>query len=81
MRQLLRAFFAPLLAPGKRRIEPDAGLAGPGVMRDKRAIINLRLPGRMLFLFRLRFGLYAVLSRLQAEVDWATLESEWAREA
>lgn len=81
VRQLLRAFFAPLLAPGKRRIEPDAGLAGPGVMRDKRAIINLRLPGRMLFLFRLRFGLYAVLSRLQAEVDWATLESEWAREA
>ncbi|MBK7826652.1 AarF/ABC1/UbiB kinase family protein [Nannocystis sp.] len=81
VRQLLRAFFAPLLAPGKRRIAPDAGLAGPGVMRDKRAIINLRLPGRMLFLFRLRFGLYAVLARLQAEVDWAALESEWAREA
>jgi hypothetical protein len=35
----------------------------------------------MLFLFRLRFGLYAVLSRLQAEVDWAGLESRWAREA
>jgi predicted unusual protein kinase regulating ubiquinone biosynthesis (AarF/ABC1/UbiB family) len=81
VRTLLRAFFAPLLTPGKRRVAPDASIAGRGAMQDKRAIINLQLPGRMLFLFRLRFGLYAVLSRLQAEVDWCGLESAWAREA
>jgi predicted unusual protein kinase regulating ubiquinone biosynthesis (AarF/ABC1/UbiB family) len=81
LRQLLRSFFGPLLHPGARRIPGDEGIDARNLMRDKRAIIGLQLPARMLFLFRLRFGLYAVLSRLQAEVDWAGLESRWAREA
>jgi hypothetical protein len=50
-------------------------------MQDKRAIMQLALPGKLLFLFRLRFGLYAVLSRIEAEADWAGLESKWAEEA
>lgn len=81
LRELLRSFFGPLLHPGARRIAGDEGLGARNLMRDKRAIIGLQLPARLLFLFRLRFGLYAVLSRLQAEVDWAGLESQWAREA
>lgn len=81
LRELLRGFFGPLLTPGARRIAADEGLAARDVLRDKRAILKLRLPGRMLFLFRLRFGLYAVLARLQAEVDWAGLEIAWARAA
>jgi hypothetical protein len=40
--------------------------------------MSFALPGRLLFLFRLRFGLYAVLSRIGAVVDWAALESSWA---
>jgi hypothetical protein len=62
-------YDAPLLAAVTGRL-------ARAVMQDMRR----RLPSRMLFLFRLRFGLYAVLARLQAEVDWASLESEWARE-
>ena len=81
LRELLRSFFGPLLRPGARRIAGDEGLGARNLMRDKRAIIGLQLPARLLFLFRLRFGLYAVLSQLQAEVDWAGLESRWAREA
>ncbi|MBA3547748.1 MAG: AarF/ABC1/UbiB kinase family protein [Nannocystis sp.] len=81
LRELLRSFFGPLLTPGARRIASDEGLGARNLLRDKRAIIGLQLPARLLFLFRLRFGLYAVLSRLQAEVDWAGLESQWARES
>lgn len=81
LRELLRSFFGPLLHPGARRIAADEGLGARDLLRDKRAIIGLQLPARLLFLFRLRFGLYAVLSQLQAEVDWAGLESRWAREA
>jgi hypothetical protein len=43
--------------------------------------VKLSLPGRFLFLFRLRFGLYAVLARLGAVADWGALESQWAAEA
>lgn len=80
LRRLLRGFFAPLLQAGRRRIAPDEGLDAGQILRDKRALLALRLPGRLLFLFRLRFGLYAVLARLQAEVDWAGLESAWAQQ-
>ncbi len=79
MRALLRGFFGPLLIAGKRRIAVDEGLVARELMRDKHALLDLQLPGRMLFLFRLRFGLYAVLAQLQAEVDWAGLEDGWAR--
>ena len=33
-------------------------------------LARLRLPGRLLFLFRIRFGQYVVLVRLGAEIDW-----------
>jgi predicted unusual protein kinase regulating ubiquinone biosynthesis (AarF/ABC1/UbiB family) len=78
-RALLRGFFAPLLTPGPRRITIDEGMHARELLRDKRALLGLQLPGRMLFLFRLRFGLYAVLAQLGAEVDWAGLEDSWAR--
>jgi predicted unusual protein kinase regulating ubiquinone biosynthesis (AarF/ABC1/UbiB family) len=81
LRKLLRGFFGPLLVPGPHRIEPDEGIEARQVIQDKRALMQLALPGKLLFLFRLRFGLYAVLSRIEAEVDWAGLESKWADEA
>lgn len=80
-RTLLRGFFGPLLVPGVRRIRSDEGFEARQMMQDKRAILQLELSGRLLFLFRLRFGLYAVLSRIEAEVDWASLESQWANDA
>jgi hypothetical protein len=62
-------------------VEPGAGLEAREILRDKRALMKLSLPGELLFLFRLRFGLYAVLSRLGAVADWSGIERELAREA
>ncbi len=80
LRRLLRGFFGPLCTPGPRAIAPDEGFEARGVLHDKRTVLALRLPPRLLFLFRLRFGLYAVLARLGARVDWARLEGAWAAE-
>lgn len=77
-RVLLRGFFAPLLEPGVHAIDPGGALAAGDVMKDKRAILELSLPGSLLFLLRLRFGLYAVLARLGARADWAALETRFA---
>jgi len=46
--------------------------------RTYAARARLRLPGRLLVLFRIRFGLFAVLSRLGAINDWAALERQLA---
>jgi predicted unusual protein kinase regulating ubiquinone biosynthesis (AarF/ABC1/UbiB family) len=81
LRTLLRGFFAPLLVNGAHRVEPGSGFDARTLMRDKRAVMRLGLPGKLLFLFRLRFGLYAVLARLGAVADWSKLESGWAAEA
>lgn len=81
LRTLLRGFFAPLLEHGAHSMHPGPGLEAQQLLRDKRFLARLSLPGRFLFLFRLRFGLYAVLARLGAIVDWGVLESLWAEEA
>jgi predicted unusual protein kinase regulating ubiquinone biosynthesis (AarF/ABC1/UbiB family) len=81
VRQLLRSFFGPLLTPGRRRIEGRIVVDMGQVTRDKLALAKLRLPGRLMFLFRIRFGLYAVLARLGAECDWAAMERRLAEES
>jgi len=81
LRTLLRGFFAPLLEHGPRPVHPGSGFEAQQLLRDKRFLAKLSLPGRFLFLFRLRFGLYAVLARLGAVADWGALESQWAAEA
>lgn len=48
------------------------------MVRDKRLLARLGLPGHLLFLLRIRFGLYAVLARLGAAADWGELESRLA---
>jgi len=56
----------------------DEGAESKSVLHDKRTILALRLPPRMMFLFRLRFGLFSVLAKIGAVADWAALESRWA---
>jgi predicted unusual protein kinase regulating ubiquinone biosynthesis (AarF/ABC1/UbiB family) len=79
LRTFLRGFFAPMLEAGPRPVSPGAALDATQMMRDKRFLARLALPGRFTFLFRLRFGLYAVLARLGAVADWAALEAGWAQ--
>ncbi len=77
-RGLLRGFFDPLLTPGRHAVPADRAVAMGDTVKLKRKLMRMRLPGKLLFLFRIRFGLYAVLSRLGAELDWASLEDELA---
>jgi hypothetical protein len=44
-------------------------------------VMRLRLPGKMFFLFRIRFGLWAVLARLRACCDWSATERTLAAAA
>jgi predicted unusual protein kinase regulating ubiquinone biosynthesis (AarF/ABC1/UbiB family) len=80
LRQLLRSFFAPMLQSGAHPIDGRIVVDFKQLTRDKLAIARLRLPGRLVFLFRIRFGLYAVLSRLKAVCDWSEMERGFAAE-
>jgi len=75
-RRLLRAFFEPVLTPGVRPMVAPVSLNMREVARSKKSMLLLQLPGNLLFLFRIRFGLYAVLARLGAKLDWQALEAE-----
>jgi predicted unusual protein kinase regulating ubiquinone biosynthesis (AarF/ABC1/UbiB family) len=76
-----RSFFAPMLVRGPSVIPPDGAVETAQMLRDKRALAALRVPGHLVFLLRLRFGLYAVLAVLGARADWGALEAEWATRA
>jgi len=78
LRQLLRSFFAPMLRSGAHAIDGRIVVDFKQMTRDKLAIARLRLPGRLVFLFRIRFGLYAVLSRLKSVCDWSEMERGFA---
>jgi predicted unusual protein kinase regulating ubiquinone biosynthesis (AarF/ABC1/UbiB family) len=78
LRRLLRSFFAPMLHSGAHPIDGRIVVDFTQMTRDKLAIARLRLPGRLVFLFRIRFGLYAVLSRMKAVCDWSEMERGFA---
>jgi predicted unusual protein kinase regulating ubiquinone biosynthesis (AarF/ABC1/UbiB family) len=80
IRTLLQGFFAPLVRPGPHPIDSSLVLDLRQMTSDKLAIARMRLPGKLLFLMRLRFGLYSVLARLGAVCDWGALEAGWAGE-
>ncbi len=80
LRRLLRSFFGPLLTPGPHRMESRIVVNSGQIFRDKMALARLRLPGKLMFLFRIRFGLFAVLARLGAVQDWAALEESFSGE-
>lgn len=78
---LLQRFWGPMLKPGARAIPSDGAMEAQRMMQDKRSMARLGIPPAMLFLLRIRFGLYAVLARLSSVLDWSALEQTWAREA
>ena len=77
-RGLLRAFFSPLLTPGRHAVAADRAVAMGETVKLKRSLMRMRLPGKLMFLYRIRFGLYAVLARIGARIDWPALEDELA---
>lgn len=69
-----RSFFAPMLVKGPSVMPADLAFEARKIMKEKLAMLKLGLPPHLLFLLRLRFGLYAVLSRIGARCDWGALE-------
>jgi predicted unusual protein kinase regulating ubiquinone biosynthesis (AarF/ABC1/UbiB family) len=78
-RTLLRGFFGPTLKPGRHRVEAGFNAELRSMLKDKRAVLRMRLPGRLLFLFRIRFGLHSELARLGSIDDWSALEDQLLR--
>lgn len=77
-RSLLRGFYAPLLASGRQKVTSEHVLSLRQLARMRKALPRVRLPGTLAFLFRIRIGLYAVLARMGARLDWRELEAELA---
>ena len=61
----------------------ELGPASPfrTILSSKREILRLQLPGEVLFVFRIRFGLMSVLARLGARANWCRLERQYAEDA
>ena len=81
VRVLLRSFFAPTLVDCVQPVPLTSQTGLAELVADKRALANLNLPGELLFLFRIRFGLHAVLNRIGAEANWHRLERTWSEQS
>jgi len=77
VRAMLRSFFSPMLSKGRCPVDASVNVAMGQVMKDKMLLMRLKIPGKLLFLFRIRFGLYAVLARLGAQCDWSSMEQQF----
>mgnify|MGYP001765295317 CR=1 FL=1 len=64
--------------PGRHAVQADRAVAMREAVGLKYKLMRMRLPGKLMFLFRIRFGLYAVLSRIGAELDLRALEESLA---
>lgn len=73
-RRLVRGFFGPVLTGGAHRVESGLSLDARQILRDKLAVARLRLPAKLLFLFRIRFGVHSELAQLKAVADWSEME-------
>jgi predicted unusual protein kinase regulating ubiquinone biosynthesis (AarF/ABC1/UbiB family) len=73
-RALVRSFYGPMLRDEVLVIAPGEAMTFSGIVRSKRELMKLTLPGEFLFLFRIRFGLMSVLARMGARANWLRLE-------
>jgi len=74
IRDFLRGFYGPMLIDARTRVDLSRAMDMREVMDNKLKLARFSLPGEFLFLFRIRFGLMSVLSRLGAEANWYELE-------
>ncbi len=70
-----------MLRDEEQRIDLGEAMSMRQVMASKRELMRLGIPGEFLFLFRIRFGLMSVLSRLGARANWYQLERRAALSA
>jgi predicted unusual protein kinase regulating ubiquinone biosynthesis (AarF/ABC1/UbiB family) len=73
-RTLVRSFYGPMLRDEVVAIEPGEATPLRAVLDSKRELLKLHLPGEILFIFRIKFGVMSVLARLGARANWYRLE-------
>lgn len=73
-RALVRSFYGTMLRDEIVSIEPGQAMPVRTLLENKRELLKLRLPGELLFIFRIRFGLMSVLARLGARANWYRIE-------
>jgi predicted unusual protein kinase regulating ubiquinone biosynthesis (AarF/ABC1/UbiB family) len=77
IRGFLRGFYGPMLIDEKCPMDLGAAMDMREVADMKLKLAKFSLPGEFLFLFRIRFGLMSVLSRLGARANWYRLEKRY----
>ena len=80
IRGFLRSFYGPMLQDQVCAVDLSSTVAMKEMFRKKQQLMKFALPGEFTFLFRIRFGLMSVLSRLGAEVNWHRLEKQYVDE-
>ena len=78
-RSLVRSFYGPMLRDEVLAIEPGQLRPIRAILANKRELLKLHLPGELLFILRIRFGVMSVLARLGARANWYRLEREFVR--
>jgi predicted unusual protein kinase regulating ubiquinone biosynthesis (AarF/ABC1/UbiB family) len=79
-RSLVRSFYGPMLRDEEVVIAPGQARPMAEVWARKRELLKLHIPGELLFVLRIRFGLMGVLARLRARANWYRLERRFAVE-
>jgi predicted unusual protein kinase regulating ubiquinone biosynthesis (AarF/ABC1/UbiB family) len=77
-RSLVRSFYGPMLHDEVTAIAPAQARPLASFLGGKRELLKLQLPGELLFLLRIRFGVLSVLAQLGARANWYQLERRFA---
>jgi predicted unusual protein kinase regulating ubiquinone biosynthesis (AarF/ABC1/UbiB family) len=77
-RRLVRSFFGPMSRDAEVAIAPGEARPLTEVFATKRQFLELHIPGELLFVLRIRFGLMGVLARLGSRANWYRLEREFS---
>lgn len=80
IRGFLQSFYGPMLIDETCKIDLSAAMEMREVFRSKQKLMKFSLPGEFLFLFRIRFGLMSVLTKLGAELNWFAVEKGYIEE-
>jgi predicted unusual protein kinase regulating ubiquinone biosynthesis (AarF/ABC1/UbiB family) len=80
-RSLVRSFYGPMLRDEVAAIAPAEARPLASFLGGKRELLKLQLPGELLFLLRIRFGVLSVLAQLGARANWYRLERHFAADA
>jgi predicted unusual protein kinase regulating ubiquinone biosynthesis (AarF/ABC1/UbiB family) len=80
IRGFLRSFYGPMLEDKSCVVDMSSAIEMRDIIKKKQQLMKFTLPGEFMFLFRIRFGLMSVLSRLGTEANWYRLEKSYVDE-